>query len=188
MKPPIDSAIRQPVHDEFTVRALPPACSVKTIGVAATARSAMIRAIVETLSAFPQSLLQLLMRIAIMPVFWRSGWAKAENMEQAIDLFRDEYRLPILPAGLAAYLGTAVELTAPALILAGFATRLATLPLIALTLTIQFLVYPVSYPDHLLWFAILVFILTRGPGPISIDALLASRTEPPNAAILERPR
>ena len=148
----------------------------------------MIRAIFDTLNAFPQSLLQLLMRIAIVPVFWRSGWGKLENMEQAIGLFREEYKLPILPPGLAAYLGTAVELAAPALILVGLATRLATLPLIALTLTIQFLVYPVSYPDHLLWFAILVFILTRGPGPISIDALLASRTEPSSAAVYGRPR
>lgn len=142
----------------------------------------MIRAAIEMLNVFPQSLLQLLMRVAIVPVFWRSGWGKAENMEQAISLFRDEYQLPILPPGLAAYLGTAVELAAPALILAGLATRLATLPLIVLTLTIQFMVYPVSYPDHLLWFAILVFILARGPGPISIDALLASRVEPSSAA------
>ncbi|MDP1753376.1 MAG: DoxX family protein [Reyranella sp.] len=148
----------------------------------------MIRAAIEMLNVFPQSLLQLLMRVAIMPVFWRSGWGKAENMEQAIGLFRDEYQLPILPPGLAAYLGTAVELAAPALILAGLATRLATLPLIVLTLTIQFMVYPVSYPDHLLWFAILVFILTRGPGPISIDALLASRVEPSTAAVHGRPR
>lgn len=147
----------------------------------------MIRTMIEALNAFPQSLLQLLMRIAIVPVFWRSGWGKAANMEQAIGLFREEYQLPILPPGLAAYLGTAVELAAPAFILVGFATRLASLPLIAITLTIQFLVYPVSYPDHLLWFAILVFILTRGPGPVSIDALIASRLEPSTFSIHGRP-
>jgi len=28
------------------------------------------------------------------------------------------------------------------------------------------------YPSHLPWFAILAFILTRGPGPYSRDALL----------------
>ena len=33
-------------------------------------------------------------------------------------------------------------------------------------------VYPTDYPSHLLWFAILVFILVRGPGPYSLDALL----------------
>jgi putative oxidoreductase len=124
------------------------------------------------LDAFPQSLLQLLMRISIFWVFWRSGNLKAANMEMAIGLFRDEYKLPILPPGMAAYMATAIELGAPCLILVGLFTRLATLPLIAMTLTIQFLVYPVDYPSHLLWFAILVFILTRGPGPYSLDALL----------------
>lgn len=124
------------------------------------------------LDAFPQSLLQLLMRFSIFWVFWRSGMLKAANMEQAIELFRDEYKLPILPPEIVAYLGTAVELGAPCLILAGLLTRLATLPLIALTLTIQFLVYWNDYPSHLLWLAILVFILTRGPGPYSLDALV----------------
>ncbi len=124
------------------------------------------------LDGFPQPLLQLLMRVSIFWVFWRSGNLKAANMGQAIGLFRDEYKLPILPAEVAAHMATAVELGAPCLILAGLFTRLATLPLIAMTLTIQFLVYPVDYPTHLLWFAILVFILTRGPGPYSLDALL----------------
>ena len=124
------------------------------------------------LDGFPQPLLQLLMRFSIFWVFWRSGNLKAANIDQAIGLFRDEYKLPILPPEIAAYLGTTVELAAPCFILAGLLTRLATLPLIAMTLTIQFLVYPTDYPSHVLWFAILVFVLTRGPGPYSLDALL----------------
>ncbi len=124
------------------------------------------------LDAFPQSVLQLLMRFSIFWVFWRSGLLKAGNMEQAVTLFREEYKLPILSPETAAYLGTAVELAAPCLILVGLFTRLAALSLIGLTLTIQFLVYWNDYPSHLLWLAILVFILTRGPGPYSLDALL----------------
>ena len=124
------------------------------------------------LDAFPQSALQLLMRFSILWVFWRSGLLKAANMEQAVTLFREEYMLPILPPEIAAWLGTAVELAAPCLILVGLFTRLAALALIGLTLTIQFLVYWNDYPSHLLWLAILVFILTRGPGPYSLDALL----------------
>jgi putative oxidoreductase len=124
------------------------------------------------LDAFPLQALQLLMRFSIFWVFWRSGSLKADNIEQAIGLFRDEYKLPILPPEIAAYLGTAVELAAPCLILVGLFTRLAALSLIVLTLTIQFFVYWNDYPSHLLWLAILVFILTRGPGPFSLDALL----------------
>jgi putative oxidoreductase len=124
------------------------------------------------LDAFPQSLLQLLMRFGIFWVFWRSGNLKADNLELAIGMFREEYRLPFLSPEVAAYLATAVELVAPCLILVGLFTRLATLPLIAMTITIQCLVYWADYPSHLLWFAILVFILVRGPGPISLDALI----------------
>lgn len=124
------------------------------------------------LDAFPLPALQLLMRFSIFWVFWRSGSLKVANMEQAVGLFRDEYRLPVLSPEIAAYLGTAVELAAPCLILVGLFTRLAALSLIGLTLTIQFLVYWNDYPSHLLWLAILVFILTRGPGPYSLDALL----------------
>src|SRR5258708_9183605 len=121
-----------------------------------------LRAMVE---AFPQGLLQLLMRFSIFWVFWRSGNLKAANMQQAIGLFRDEYKLPILPPDIAAYMGTTIELAAPCFILAGLLTRLATLPLIGMTLTIQFLVYPTDYPTHVHWFAILVFTLVRRPGP-----------------------
>ncbi|MDP1839665.1 MAG: DoxX family protein [Reyranella sp.] len=124
------------------------------------------------LDAFPLQALQLLMRFSIFWVFWRSGSLKVANMEQAVGLFRDEYKLPVLSPEIAAYLGTAVELAAPCLILVGLFTRLAALSLIVLTLTIQFLVYWNDYPSHLLWLAILVFILTRGPGPYSFDALL----------------
>ena len=92
------------------------------------------------LDAFPQSLLQLLMRVSIFWVFWRSGNLKADNLEQAIVLFREEYKLPILPPEIAACPATAVELCAPCLILVGLFTRLATLPLIAMTITIQLLV------------------------------------------------
>ena len=126
----------------------------------------------DRLDAFPQSLLQLLMRFSIFWVFWRSGNLKAANLEQAAGLFREEYKLPILTPEIAAYLATVVELGAPCLILVGLFTRLATLPLIAMTITIQFLVYWTDYPSHLLWFSILVFILVRGPGPISLDALI----------------
>jgi putative oxidoreductase len=127
------------------------------------------------LEAFPQSWLQLLMRFSVFWVFWRSGTLKASNMEQAIGLFREEYKLPLLPPEVAAYLATAVEIVAPVLILIGLFTRLASLALIAMTLVIQFLVYWNDYPSHLLWLAILVFILVRGPGPWSLDALLFRR-------------
>ena len=146
----------------------------------------------DRLDSFPQPLLELLMRFSIFWVFWRSGNLKADNLEQAIGLFREEYKLPFLPPEIAACLATTVELGAPCLILVGLLTRLATLPLIAMTLPVQFLVYWTDYPSHLLWFAILVFILVRGPGPISLDALIfrqrAAAASPPAGRPALQPR
>ena len=43
------------------------------------------------------------------------------------------------------------------------------------TAVIQFAVYPGNWAEHLLWAGLLAYILTRGPGPISIDHLIARR-------------
>jgi putative oxidoreductase len=34
---------------------------------------------------------------------------------------------------------------------------------------IQIFVYPNAWPDHVLWGSILIFLLTRGPGTLSLD-------------------
>lgn len=64
---------------------------------------------------------------------------------------------------------TLVELGVPPLLFAGFATRLATLPLLGMIAVIQVFVYPNAWSDHLMWSAALVLVLTRGPGTFSID-------------------
>lgn len=133
-------------------------------------RLAAIQARLE--AALPLSVLQLLMRIAVGGVFFRSGLLKIESWDLAVLLFRDEYRLPLLSPELAAALGTAVELGAPLLLFAGLLTRLATLPLLAMTLVIQTLVYPQAWNEHLLWAVPLLFLLTRGPGALSLDRLI----------------
>jgi putative oxidoreductase len=66
-----------------------------------------------------------------------------------------------------------VELTCPVLLVLGFATRLATLPMLAQTFVIGVFVYLADWIEHLTWAAMLLFILTRGPGPISVDYWLA---------------
>jgi uncharacterized membrane protein YphA (DoxX/SURF4 family) len=87
-------------------------------------------------------------------------------------LFADEYRLPLLPPELAARLAMMVEIGVPLLLFAWLATRLATLPLIAMTLVIVTFVCPASWVESLLWGRVLVMILTRGPGVISLDHLI----------------
>ncbi len=40
-------------------------------------------------------------------------------------------------------------------------------------LVIQIFVYPEFWLEHLTWATTLLFILTKGPGPISLDHLIA---------------
>lgn len=136
-------------------------------------------------SRIPYSAVALLARAAIATIFWRAASTKLANFELTVALFEDEYlrNLPFLPAAPMAYLATAVEFAMPALILAGLATRLATLPLIGIALFIQLFVYPASWPDHLVWFTLLGLLLARGAGALSLDALLARQFERSGAAM-----
>jgi putative oxidoreductase len=127
------------------------------------------------LGRFPLSILQFLLRLSIASVFWHAGMTKIASWDTTIALFRDEYMVPILPPELAASLAATVELTCPVLLVLGLATRLATLPMLGMTFVIEVFVYPEQWIEHLMWASILVFILTRGPGTISLDHLISRR-------------
>ena len=122
---------------------------------------------------FPLSLLEFGMRLAVGATFFRSGMNKVQSFDTAITLFRDEYRLPLLPPEIAAYMGTTVELSAPVLLVLGVFARFGAAALLVMTLTIQFLVYPSNWPEHLMWASILAYVLSRGPGALSIDRIVA---------------
>jgi putative oxidoreductase len=128
-----------------------------------------------TLERIPLALIQLAMRIAVGAVFFNSGLLKINSWEFAIKLFEDEYKVPFIDPVWAARLAAFNELTFPVLLVLGLATRLATLPLLGMILVIQTLVYPQAWADHLLWGSILMFLLSRGPGAISLDALIERR-------------
>lgn len=129
----------------------------------------------EHLERFPLSLIQLGMRIGVGAVFFNSGLLKIRSWEFAVKLFEDEYRVPLLDPVLAARLAAFNELTFPVLLFVGLATRLATLPLLGMVLVIQVFVYPQAWAEHLFWTSALVFLLTRGPGALSLDRLIARR-------------
>ena len=127
------------------------------------------------LESTPLSIVQLMARLGVGAVFFKSGMTKLASWEFTIQLFRDEYRVPLLTPELAAQLATATELSMPVLLALGLFTRLATLPLLGMVLVIQLFVYPQSYPDHLLWAGPLVYLILRGPGALSIDHLIRRR-------------
>ena len=129
----------------------------------------------DALGRFPVSLLQFLLRLSMASVFWHSGMTKIASWDTTIALFRDEYMVPILPPEIAASLAATVELTCPVLLVLGLATRLATLPMLGMTFVIEVFVYPEQWIEHLMWASILVFVLTRGPGALSLDHLFARK-------------
>ena len=152
----------------------------------------LIRCAIGLTERIPDSLIALLGRFSIAAVFWKSGQTKVQGFAidivggefqfgmpllsaSVVDLFRDEYRLPLVAPEIAAPLAAFAEHLFPLLILIGLATRLSALALLVMTATIQLLVYPDAYPTHGVWAAVLLFLIARGPGAVSVDRLIARR-------------
>ena len=100
----------------------------------------------------PYSLVALVARFAVASIFWRSGQTKVDGFFHIKDntffLFREEYKVPLLPPDVAAHLATIAEHVFPVLLIAGLASRLSALSLMVMTLVIQLFVYPDGWPDH----------------------------------------
>ena len=129
----------------------------------------------DRLERFPLSIVQLLMRVAVGLVFFRAGLLKAASWQITLKLFEDEYKVPFLAPAIAARMAMVQELTLPVLLFLGLATRVATLPLFGMLFVIQTFVYPDAWGDHLLWGSMLLFLLVRGAGTVSLDHLLFSK-------------
>ena len=114
--------------------------------------------------------LLLAMRLWIADIFWKSGLTKLDDWETTLFLFEEEYQVPVLPTEFAAYSATFFELAMPILLLLGLASRLATLPLIAMTAVIQFTY--LQHEQHYYWAFLLFAILSFGPGRASLDAFI----------------
>lgn len=150
------------------------------------------RQIIGLMSRIPDGWIALLARFSIAAVFWKSGQTKIQGFaldivsgefqlgwphlsDSVIDLFRDEYRLPLMPPELGALLAAFGEHVFPALILLGLATRFSALALLGMTTVIQLFVYPDAYPTHGVWAAVLLFLVARGPGTLALDHLISRR-------------
>jgi putative oxidoreductase len=129
-------------------------------------------AVRERLERMPLSLIQLAMRIGVGAVFFKAGLLKYNSWEFTVKLFEDEYQVPLLDPAVAARIAMIQELTIPILLFLGLATRVATVPLLGMIAVIQTFVYPNAWTEHLVWASILVFLLARGPGMVSIDYLV----------------
>ena len=161
-------------------------------------RSAPVRWLAAAIALFeriPHSLIAVVARFSIAAVFWNSGQTKVQGFainlvngdftlgwprlsDSALSLFQDEYKLPLIAPEVAAPMAAVAEHVLPLLILIGLGTRLSALGLLGMTLVIQLFVYPGAYATHGTWAAVLLVLIARGPGTLSIDHWLAGRAAP----------
>lgn len=140
--------------------------------------ASLIERLIGAMEAIPYWFVALITRISIAGVFWQSGQTKVDGFhitDTAIELFRSEYRLPLIDPTLAAYLAAIAEHLFPALLVLGLATRFSALALLGMTLVIEIFVYPDAWPTHGTWAACLLLLMTRGPGIVSLDHLITRR-------------
>ena len=129
-----------------------------------------------------QPLLLLAARLYVSLIFFRAGMLKIADWSSTLVLFRETYKVPVLPPELAAYAGTFGELVFPVLIVLGLGGRLG-----AAGLFVVNVMAVVSYPDlfgfdcpaginsHFYWGSILLALMVFGPGKISLDEFILKR-------------
>ena len=80
--------------------------------------------------------------------------------------------IPVPPV-LAAYLVSYAEFILPIMLLIGFGTRFAAIGLLVMTAMISIFVMPQAlFTTHIYWAAILMVLVSRGPGQVSIDHII----------------
>lgn len=149
----------------------------------------ILKPIDNIMASIPEWAVNIGMRLAVFSVFWSAVQNKIVGLtiggqhfafwsltDNTFLLFDFEYSLPLIPSTLAAYLGTFGEFFLSLMILLGFMTRYAAVGLMVMTLVIQFLVYPGAWWSvHIMWVAMLAYLIRNGGGLISVDNFLLKR-------------
>lgn len=150
----------------------------------------LIDSVILMFQRLPYAIIGLLARVSMGLTFWNSGRTKVDGWnifavnDKTLFLFREEYRLfrwlgkteiYIAPPWLMALMAQVAEHVLGALLIVGLATRLSALGLLAMTLVIEFFVYPGAYVLHGMWAALLLAIMKYGPGKLSVDEFISRR-------------
>jgi putative oxidoreductase len=157
--------------------------------------AAAVAKLVAVCSVIPYALVALGLRFVMARVFFLSGQPKIEGpvipvslnirdldflivlpaqiKDATFRLFDTQYAALPIPPTVAAYLFTYAEFILPVCLVIGFATRFAALGLLVMTALVQVYVMPdLWWPTHVYWIAILLVLMSVGPGAVSIDALI----------------
>lgn len=111
-------------------------------------------------------------RLYLGQVFFFSGLTKIRDWGTTVALFTDEYKVPLLPPALAAFMGTAGELVLPVLLVLGLGGRFAALGLFVVNavavISLQEIA-PAALQQHVFWGSLLAGLAIYGPGPWSLE-------------------
>ena len=154
---------------------------------------AFVESFVAACAFVPYAVVALGLRLLMAFVFFASGQAKvagpqiplnvydislsvtlpAQVKAETFSLFLSSYSSMPVPPVFAAYLVSYAEFLLPILLVLGLATRFASLGLLLITALLQFYVLPNElWTAHVYWAAILIVLMTRGPGELSIDHIV----------------
>jgi putative oxidoreductase len=113
---------------------------------------------------------ELATRLWLAQIYFVSGVLKLTHWDTALYLATHEYPVSWASAGSAAAIGASIEVIGGALLAAGFMTRYAAAPMLALALVAQFAYLP--FDNQLFWAALFAWYAVCGAGPISVDSVL----------------
>lgn len=148
---------------------------------------------VAACSFIPYALVALALRLAMARVFFLDGQTRVDGMQVPINVqgfdfsfvlplqvkaetfgtFLTQYAALPIPPALGAYLLSGAEFILPICLVLGFATRFAALGMLVMTVLIQIYVMPEAlWSTHIYWAAILLVLVSRGAGQISVDHII----------------
>ena len=138
----------------------------------------IIQRAIAAMGRIPDWLIALAARVFPAAVFWQSGQTKVAGFHlkpSAIALFQNEYQLPLIDPVIAAHISAFSEHFFPILLVIGLATRFSALALLFMTAVIEIFVYPDAWPTHGVWATCFLVVISRGPGWLSLDHLIARK-------------
>jgi putative oxidoreductase len=138
----------------------------------------IIQRAIAAMGCIPDWLIALAARVFPAAVFWQSGQTKVAGFHlkpSAIALFQNEYQLPLIDPAIAAHISAFSEHFFPILLVIGLAARFSALALLFMTAVIEIFVYPDAWPTHGVWAACFLVVISRGPGWLSLDHLIAQK-------------
>lgn len=121
-------------------------------------------------------------RAYLCKIFFWSGWLKLTAWSSTLYLFEHEYKIVGMSPLMAAYVGTAAELTLPIFLILGLGARIPAAALFIFNI-FNVIYYPLllkpefaaALKDNIIWGILIGILMLYGPGKLSIDCWIQRR-------------